>query len=139
MDLYDYSGRGKVLVVDDDVNIRDLLSIRLGVLGYQVVTAKDGAAALQCIQEFKPDAVILDLAMPRLDGFGVLERLGRAKLASLPVLVLSARTSTFEVQRAIRLGAKDYLAKPFGESQLLRRISRLTKWAPQFTQQRRSA
>lgn len=135
MDLYDYSGRGKVLVVDDDPGIRELLSIRLGLLGYQVVTAKDGGAALDEISKFKPDAVVLDLAMPRLDGFGVLERLGRAKLASLPVLVLSARTSTFDVQRAIRLGAKDFLAKPFGEDQLLRRISRLAKSAPQFTQQ----
>jgi DNA-binding response OmpR family regulator len=139
MDLYDYCGRGKVLVVDDDPGVRELLSIRLGALGYQVVTAKDGAAALDQIPDCKPDAVILDLSMPRLDGFGVLERLGRTKLASLPVLVLSARTSTFDVQRAIRLGAKDYLAKPFGESQLERRLTRLTKWAPQFTQQRRSA
>jgi two-component system OmpR family response regulator len=139
MDLYDYCGRGKVLVADDDLAIRELLSIRLGLLGYQVVTAKDGGAALAAVAEHKPDAVILDLAMPRLDGFGVLERLGRAKLASLPVLVLSGRTSAFEVQRAIRLGAKDYLAKPFGETQLLQRISRLTKFAPQFTQQRRSA
>lgn len=139
MNLYDYCGRGKVLVVDDDGAIRELLSIRLGVLGYQVATAKDGETALRQISEFKPDAVILDLAMPRLDGFGVLERLGRARLASLPVLVLSANTSVFEVQRAIKLGAKDYLAKPFGESQLMSRLSRLTRYAPQFTQQRRSA
>lgn len=139
MDLYDYCGRGKVLVVDDDASIRELLSVRLGVLGYQVVTARDGGAALDRISEFKPDAVILDLAMPRLDGFGVLERLGRDKLASLPVLVMSANTSAFDVKRAIRLGAKDYLAKPFGEAQLLRRVSRLTKAAPQFTQQRRYA
>lgn len=139
MDLYDYCGRGKVLIVDDDPGVRELLSIRLGALGYLVLTAKDGAAALHQIPECKPDAVILDLSMPRLDGFGVLERLGRTRLASLPVLVLSARTSTFDVQRAIRLGAKDYLAKPFGQGQLERRLNRLTKWAPQFTQQRRSA
>lgn len=139
MDLYDYCGRGKVMVVDDDPGVRELLSIQLGAIGYQVETARDGEAALDRISEYKPDAVILDLAMPRLDGFGVLEHLGRTKLASLPVLVLSARTSTFDVQRAIRLGAKDFLAKPFGEGQLERRLSRLTKWAPQFTQQRRTA
>jgi DNA-binding response OmpR family regulator len=130
---YEYCGHGRVLIVDDDPAIRELLSIRLGVLGYQVATARDGDTALERIQDFHPDAMILDVAMPRLDGFKVLERLGKARLAKLPVLMLTASTSVKDVQQAIRLGAKDYLCKPFTDDQLIRRVARLTRHVPQFT------
>jgi DNA-binding response OmpR family regulator len=139
VNLYDYCGSGRVLVVDDDASIRELLVSRLGVLGYQVGLARDGEHALERMIDFRPDAMILDIAMPKLDGFGVLEQLGREKLASLPVLMLSARTSPMEQQRAIQLGAKDYLTKPFSEMGLCRRVSRMMATKPGARPQARFA
>lgn len=125
MNLYDYCGSGKVLVVDDDAGVRELLMSRLSVLGYQVGIARDGEHALERMEDFRPNAMILDIAMPRLDGFGVLERLGRDKLASMPVLILTGSATFAQTQQAIKLGAKDFLMKPFNEMQLCRRVSRL--------------
>lgn len=98
---------------------------RLNVLGYQVGIARDGEHALERVEDFRPDAMILDIAMPKLDGFGVLQRLGRDKLASMPVLILTGSTTYAQTQQAIKLGAKDYMTKPFNEMQLFRRVSRL--------------
>lgn len=125
MNLYDYCGNGRVLVVDDDAGVRELLMSRLSVLGYQVGIARDGEHALERIEDFRPNTMILDIAMPKLDGFGVLQRLGRERLASMPVLILSGSTTYAQTQQAIKLGAKDYLNKPFNEMQLCRRVSRL--------------
>lgn len=125
MNLYDYCGSGRVLVADDDAAIRELVMARLSVLGYQVATARDGEHALERIAEFRPGVVVLDVAMPKLDGFGVLERLGRETLSTMPVMMLSARTAPADQQRALQLGAKDYLTKPFSEMGLCRRVSRL--------------
>ena len=116
----------KVLVVEDDRNIRHLIRTRLEIAGYQVITAGDGREALERFEAGKPDAMVLDINMPVLDGFGVLQAL-RDLGRSLPILVLTARHATEDVQRAVRLGAKDYLAKPFSEAQLLTRVGRLLR------------
>lgn len=122
-----YQGRGRVLVVDDDPWIGELISTRLTLLGYQVYVVRDGDAALHRIPEFEPDAVVLDINMPNIDGFTMLERLGRERLAKLPVLMLTARHGGEDVRRAISLGARDFLAKPFDETQLILRVARLLR------------
>jgi DNA-binding response OmpR family regulator len=127
MNFYDFVGTGRVLVVDDSEAVRELLSIRLGVLGYTVQVAKDGAVALDRHAEFKPDAMIVDIDMPYLNGFGFLERLGLAKVHQTPTLMLTARIGDTDVRRAIELGARDFLAKPFDEQQLFRRMARLMR------------
>lgn len=127
MNFYDFVGTGRILIVDDSEAVRDLLSIRLGVLGYTVQAVKDGSIALERFAEFRPDAMIVDISMPRLDGFGFLERLGVEKVYSCPTLMLTARHADGDVRRAIELGARDFLAKPFEERQLFRRVARLTR------------
>ena len=120
-------GRGRILVVDDDPWICELLSTRLTVLGYQVHTVRDGQAALARLPDFLPDAIVLDVNMPNVDGFTMLERLGRERLAKLPVLMLTARHGGEDVRKAIALGARDFLAKPFDETQLILRVARLLR------------
>lgn len=127
MNFHDYCGSGRILVVDDHPVTRQLLALRLGVIGYQVQTTDNGAKAMERIYSFKPDVVICDLHMPELDGFGLLERLGQERLARLPVMMLTASHTAGDVQRAIALGARDYLAKPFDEQQLFRRVARLLR------------
>jgi len=117
--------RRRFLVVDDDRVIVELLSNRLTMIGFDAFAARDGRDALQKIESLRPDAVILDLSMPVMDGFEVLAKLGKDKCARLPILVLSARHGAADVQRAISLGARDYLAKPFNDRQLQMRITRL--------------
>lgn len=122
------SANPRILVVDDEVGIRDLIRTRLRMAGYDTHTARNGAEAVQRIAELRPDGLVLDINMPEMDGFGVLEHLKAEEGAKrLPVLVLTARHDEGDVQRAVALGAKDYLTKPFSESQLLARVARLLR------------
>ncbi len=119
-------GRARVLVVDDDSNVRDLIRVRLDAAGYDVHTARTGLEAIDRIGELSPSAMVLDINMPQMDGFGVLAAM-KKEGKSLPVLVLTARHAGDDVRRAIDLGAKDYLTKPFNELQLLARVARLMR------------
>jgi two-component system OmpR family response regulator len=117
--------RRRVLVVDDDRAILELVCTRLTLAGYDAFAARDGAEGLERVNGLRPDGMILDLNMPHVDGFGLLERLGRERALKTPTLVLTARNGRGDVQRAISLGARDYLAKPFKDGQLLMRVARL--------------
>lgn len=118
--------RQPILVVDDDPAVLDLIVTRLEIAGYKTRQARDGAAAVDRLGEVRPAAMILDLSMPKLDGFGVMDLIGnRPDLATIPVLVLSARTGADDVKMAIRMGASDYLSKPFDAPRLLSRVARL--------------
>lgn len=120
----------RILVVDDDPMILELLVTRLDLAGYHVVTARDGLEALKRVSDAQPHAMILDVNMPRLDGFGVLKQLNATgRIMALPVMVLTARYQVSDVQEAIRLGAKDFLAKPFKNNQLFLRVERLLRAA----------
>jgi len=113
-----------ILVVDDEPDILLLHRLNLEAAGHRVVLAADGVTALERIAEERPDVVVLDVMMPVLDGWGVLERL-RVYEAPPPVLVVSAKSSPADVQRAIELGAGDYLSKPYDPEELLRRVAAL--------------
>ena len=103
---------GKVLVVDDEEILRRIYADRLSVEGFTVDLATDGQEALQKIEVSKPDLVLLDLLMPRVDGFQVLEALkNKPELSNIPVVVLTNVGQEENVQRALSLGAKDYLLK----------------------------
>jgi DNA-binding response OmpR family regulator len=120
--------RRRVLVVDDDPAILELITLRLDLAGYETRTARDGGDALRAINETKPAAMILDINMPHMDGFEVLERLrSRGALAKLPTMVLTARNNVDDVRRAIGLGARDYMSKPFDDRMLLSRVARLLR------------
>ena len=117
----------KVLVVDDEESLVDLLSTRLSMAGYAVLTATDGFEAIRALKDHRPHAMILDINMPGLDGFGVLEHMRKPGNHKPPTLVLTARHNAQDVEKAIRLGAKDYLAKPFDDRMLLSRVARLVR------------
>jgi two-component system OmpR family response regulator len=118
----------RILVAEDDSGIREIIRIRLRSVGYEVEVARDGLEALHRVRGWRPEAMVLDINMPNLDGFGVLTALGGERL--LPrTLILTARHAADDVNRAIGLGAKDYLSKPFTEGQLIARVARLVRKA----------
>jgi len=118
--------RKKLLVVDDEPAIAELIRTILEKAGYAVITAQDGQSALDKIRDERPTAAILDINMPEMDGFSVLERLAEGPADAKPkMLVLTARMGIGDVEKAIALGASDYLAKPFSDLALLRRVGRL--------------
>ena len=118
----------RVLVVDDDPAIVELITTRLDLAGYRTFSARNGHQGISRITEVLPAVLVLDINMPGLDGFEVLKRLGRSgHLSRLPTMVLTARNRPEDVQRAIKLGARDYMAKPFNDQQFLMRIARLLR------------
>jgi len=117
----------KILIADDDAGIRDLVRTYLDMEGYEMHMAHDGVEALAKVQQIRPDALILDINMPRMDGFAVLNIMRGMEFATMPVLVLTARHAADDVKRAMNAGAKDYLAKPFTRPQLLARMARMIR------------
>jgi two-component system KDP operon response regulator KdpE len=110
----------RVLIVDDEVSLCQALRRALTGYGYRVEVAADGEAALDVVATWAPDVVVLDLVMPRVDGFAVLDHV-RA-WSHVPIIVLSSRGQERDKVRALDLGADDYLTKPFGIAELLARI-----------------
>jgi DNA-binding response OmpR family regulator len=120
--------RPRILAADDDAGIRDLLRTYLAGAGLQVHLARDGVEAVELFHQAPPDLLILDINMPRKDGFSTLETLRpRLQAHRTPVLMLSARHAEEDVRRAVTLGAKDFLTKPFNRTQLFRRVARLLR------------
>lgn len=113
----------KVLIADDDAQLVRALSVTLSARGYEVVTARDGREAIDAVITERPDLVLLDLGMPRLDGIGVLE--GVRAWSQVPVLVLSGRTDSSDKVDALDAGADDYVTKPFQMDELLARLRAL--------------
>jgi DNA-binding response OmpR family regulator len=112
--------RGRVLVVDDDSDIRNLVRELLERQGYAVTDAANGRDGLRAFYATTPDVVILDVGMPEMDGFETLERI--RDLSDVPVLMLTARAAELEKVRGLKAGADDYVTKPFGRQELLARI-----------------
>src|SRR5437763_9729057 len=115
----------KILVVDDDRELVDLLMYCLRGFGYEVVRAHDGERALAAWREQRPDLVILDVQMPKLDGFEVCRRM-RSETNSM-VLILTAHDREDDEVRGLEMGADDYLRKPFSPRQLLARIKAILR------------
>jgi two-component system response regulator MprA len=116
----------RILVVEDDAAVRDSLGRTLRFEGYQVETAGDGLAALDVMRAGEPDAVVLDVSMPRMDGLEACRRL-RADGVVVPVLMLTARDSVGDRVAGLDAGADDYLVKPFALQELLARIRALLR------------
>ena len=115
-----------ILTVDDEIHIRRLIEVNLQRAGYCVSTAGDGEEALRAVDGERPDLVILDVMMPRMDGFEVLRRLkADPATASLPIIMLTAKAQDADVFRGWQGGVEWYLTKPFNPQQLLLLIKRL--------------
>ena len=117
----------KILVVDDDLELRGLISYALRQAGYLVVEAGDGVAALEVFEREEPALVILDVNMPRLSGLEVCRRL--RETSSVPVMMLTVRAGEEDQVQALDLGADDYLTKPFSPRSLLARVRALLRRA----------
>jgi len=119
------SGR-KILVVDDDPSIREILSIQLTRLGYEVTTAADGLEAVASFKEAAPDAILMDLMMPRLDGLASCQQIRavekKAGIKRTPVLFLTARDSTHDKTSAALSGGDEFVAKPVSIQELRERL-----------------
>ena len=119
---------GRILLADDDRAIREALTRALSLEGYDVVQVNDGAQALAAVENDQPDAAILDVMMPNVDGLTVC-RVLRAERNRLPVLMLTARTETPDRVAGLDAGADDYLPKPFDLDELLARLRALLRRA----------
>ena len=118
-------GKSTVLVVEDDPEVRRALGLVFSLAGYTVAQAADGRAGLQAVHTERPDVVVLDIGLPELNGWQVLERL--RDMSDLPVLLLTAYGAEAEKVRGLRAGADDYLTKPFGNAELVARVQALLR------------
>lgn len=110
----------KILIVDDDQNICELLRLYLAKEGYETLIAHDGEKALELFEQNKPNMVLLDVMMPRMDGWEVCRRI-RAQ-ANTPIIMLTAKGETFDKVLGLELGADDYVVKPFDSKEVVARI-----------------
>ncbi len=114
------SHKEKILVVDDEASIRRILETRLSMIGYEVVTAGDGEEAIAMFRDEIPDLVVLDVMMPKLDGYGVCQEL--RKESDVPIIMLTALSDVADRITGLELGADDYVVKPFSPKELEARI-----------------
>lgn len=123
---------GKILVVDDDKNICELLRLYMENDGYTVSLAYDGESALKMFDEFKPDIVLLDIMLPKMDGWQVCREI--RKTSETPIIMVTAKGETFDKVLGLELGADDYIVKPFETKEVMARIKavlRRTNTSPQ--------
>lgn len=114
----------KILIIEDDTNISELIEDMLLLAGYEVTRKEDGNSGLKSIEQNSYDLVILDIMLPLMDGFQIMERIKNRKL---PVLFLSAKNDAESVVKGLKLGAQDYIRKPFDRIELLTRIELILK------------
>jgi two-component system alkaline phosphatase synthesis response regulator PhoP len=116
--------KGKILVVDDEIYIVHILDFSLGMEGYEVLTALDGEQALEKARAEKPDLIVLDIMMPRLDGYETCKRLKADEATKrIPVILLSAKGRNVDQKVGFEVGADDYITKPFSPRKLVERIN----------------
>ena len=112
--------RQKILVVDDEASIRRILETRLKMLGYEIETAADGEEAIAVFNKSNPDLIVLDVMMPKIDGYGVVREVRR--LSDVPIIILTALGDVSERITGLELGADDYVIKPFSPKELEARV-----------------
>ena len=125
------SRQPRVLVVDDEEHITELLSMGLGYNGFEVERVGSGRAALDAVERRKPDLIVLDVMLPDLDGFEVARRLRQSEGAGtrIPVIFLPARDTTADKVQGLRIGSDDYVTKPFSIEELIERVKAVLRRA----------
>jgi len=116
--------KGKILVVDDEIYIVHILDFSLGMEGYEVLTALDGEQALEKARSESPDLIVLDIMMPKLDGYETCKLLKADEATrDIPVILLSAKGRNVDQKVGFEVGADDYITKPFSPRKLVERIN----------------
>ena len=116
----------RIVVADDDVDIRELVEFKLSTLGHDVVAVSDGAAAVDACQAQRPDLAVLDVMMPGVSGLDAIRAIrADPALADLPVILLTARAHENDVETGLDAGADDYITKPFSPRELASRVHAL--------------
>jgi len=116
--------KGRILVVDDEIYIVHILDFSLGMEGYEVLTALDGEQALERLKSDKPDLIVLDIMMPKLDGYEVCRAIkSNPDTRNIPVILLSAKGRNVDQKMGFDVGADDYITKPFSPRKLVERIN----------------
>ena len=118
----------KILIVEDDVNIAELIRLYLEKDGFEVSIAGDGLSALEKFKSFIPDLILLDIMLPKLDGWGVCREI--RKDSSVPIIMLTAKDDTFDKVMGLDLGADDYISKPFEMKEVIARIHAVLRRIP---------
>ena len=113
-------GKTKILVVDDDTNIAELISLYLNKEGYETKTAETGKEAIEYFKEYKPDLMLLDIMLPEADGYDVCREI--RKEHQVPIIMLTAKGEVFDKVLGLELGADDYIVKPFDAKELIARV-----------------
>jgi PleD family two-component response regulator len=120
----------KILVVDDEDHIRRILKFQLEKHGYRVVVAENGEVALEIVRRESPDLILLDLMMPRIDGFETCRRIRRNfQTSQIPVIILTAKSELPDKIKGLQDGANDYLIKPYSNEELLLRVRNVLEWS----------
>ena len=118
----------KILVVDDEPYLAEMMANRLEANRYTVVTALSGRDALDQVAKVKPDLILLDILMPDMDGYQILRRLKEdPKTQSLPVIMLTVKKWSEDIKKAMETGAADYIVKPFNPAEVLKKIEGVLK------------
>ena len=117
----------RILLVEDEDNLRELVQSRLEKEGFEVATTADGYAAISKARAFHPDLVILDLMIPKMDGYTVCRQLKSSGFAKIPIIMLTARSAAGDVRRGLDMGADAYICKPFESSVLMGKVMELLK------------
>ena len=114
----------RILVADDDVDIRELVEFKLSTLGHEIVAVNDGAAAVEACREHRPDLAVLDVMMPGMSGLDAIRVIrSDPSMADIPVILLTARAQETDVETGFDSGADDYITKPFSPRKLVERIN----------------
>ena len=116
----------RILIVDDEKQLVSLVKLHMTMASYEVLTAKDGEEALEIVEKERPDLIILDLMLPKIDGWEVCKRIReKKKIGNIPVIMLTARTETADKLKGFECGADDYVTKPFSPRELVARVKRV--------------
>jgi DNA-binding response OmpR family regulator len=120
--------KATILVVDDEPHVLKLVRANLESSGYKVLTAADGAQAVNLVEQELPDLVILDLMLPKMDGYAACRRI--REFSAVPVIMLTARSAQVDLVHGFEVGADDYLTKPFSVTELLMRVPHRDRFRP---------
>src|SRR4051794_29731553 len=113
----------RILIVDDNDTNRDILKRRLAIHGYDLIEAADGEQAMSATREYQPDLILLDVMMPKLDGFEVCRRLkSDASLPFIPIVLVTAKSASDDVVQGLEAGADEYITKPVDQAALVARV-----------------